>query len=165
MGLQIGNDLAAVAERGIEAAVRVVARQGDVDTDRACVDAPGRHDSAVGLERDRERGRRPLEVGGHLAAGPERLIQRTTSRVPREGEGVVRRAPLVAVADCDDLAVRLDGDVVNPVYLAEVRDDLSSAAKSRVECAGLGGVSRGADEQGKTCAEREERADQGLGGH
>ena len=73
-----------------------------------------RHDSAVGLERDRERGRRPLEVGGHLAAGPERLIQRTASRVPRECEGAVRRAPLlVAVADRDDLAVRLDGDVVS----------------------------------------------------
>ena len=154
-------DPAAVAERGIEAAVRLVARQGDAAACASC-----RHDPAVGLESNRERRARGRpKAGGDLAAGSKRLIQRAAPRVPREGEGVVGGTSLVAVADNDDLAVRLDGDVVDAVDPAEVRDHLSSTAEGRVECAGLRSVSRRADEQGKTCAEAEERADQGLGGH
>jgi hypothetical protein len=64
---EVGQDLAAFAERPIEAPIRLVARQGNV---AAC--EPGGNDLAVALEGHAVRGARQRpEVGRDLASEPE----------------------------------------------------------------------------------------------
>ena len=122
VGAEVGDRLAAVAERAVERAVGGVAHERDV-----LVGGAGDDDPAVGLDRD-ARGRRRRSCRGRWS----RCRRRAEARVER-AVGVVADEREVAVdarragrePGDDDLAVGLDGDRVGLVAAAEDvgRDD------------------------------------------
>ena len=137
---EVGDDLAGAggAEAGVEAAVGVVPRQGEVGAGAG--EGIARHDDlAVGLHRHAEGSLGAAgEVGDDLAGagGAEAGVEGAVGVVPRQGE-VVGRA-VEGFAYHDDLAVGLHRHAVGSVAAAgEVGDDLAGAggAEGGVEAA------------------------------
>src|SRR5206468_3943624 len=98
---EVGGHLAAAAERGVEAPISVVPRQGEgVVAGRG---NPRCDDFAVSLMGNSGAHVVAAEVGGHLAAAAEGAVEAPIGVVPRQRE-------VAAANPCrDDLAVTLDG--------------------------------------------------------
>ncbi len=127
---EIGRDEPAVAESGVERAGRVVPREQEVVVDRAAD-----HDPAVAREHGVEDGTRPAAGarGRHLAADPERCVERTVGEIPGEADPESAAAE-AGSADADDLAVGLLEQPHDPVFVpAERGRDSSPDAERRIE--------------------------------
>src|SRR5205823_634667 len=113
-----GRYLAVAIERGVEAAVAVIAGKTEVEAGRRReVARSGGDDFAVPLDGDAERAGPVGSVadrGRHLAAGTEGGVEAAVAVVAgdAEVEGLVE---VPATSGRDDLAVSLDGDAARSV--------------------------------------------------
>ena len=87
---ECGGDFPARAETGVERAVRVVPRQGDIEVGARDDRLAGRDDLAVRLNRD-GLGRAPTgsEVGRHFAVQAEGRVESAVGPIAEEGEARV----------------------------------------------------------------------------
>ena len=133
---EVGQDHASDAERGIEAAVWTVARQGEVlgGAIRADEREAAHHDLAIGLDRDAAGDVVPRpEVGRDCPSRTEGGVQNAGRGVSRHRE-IARSGCIVEdLAHRDDLAVGLQRQPDDLVLAAEVRRDRSPNAERGVK--------------------------------
>ena len=120
------------AEAGVQAAVRIVADEGEVHV-ASIMAVPGYHDLAVGLQGDAM----PL-IGGradrrrYRPAGAEAGVQAAVRIVADEGEIIV--GSIIAITGHHDLAVGLQDDVATLIDArAERRRHLAAGAEGSVQ--------------------------------
>src|SRR5204863_6350432 len=116
----------------IERAVRIITDKGEIMT-RSSIAPACRDDLAVRLDRDRRSYVVGIQNGGgHLACTAEARIERAVRIVTDKGEIIIR--PVIAIACCDYLAIRLDSDRVGFVIGTQnVGGDLARTAEARIE--------------------------------
>jgi hypothetical protein len=123
----------AVASKGtIKAAVGLVT--GEREAVEVTAGAPDGDDPPSGADRDRAGSIAFPEVGRHLAAGAEGVVEAAVGCVP--GEREVEVDARVSLAGGDDSILRVDGHRVGVVGKApEIGRQLAIARKGRVEAA------------------------------
>src|SRR5439155_1103107 len=128
---EVSEHPAPAAKRGVQAAIRVVPRQGEVLA--ATATGQRRHDNLT-VRLDGERGgvTPASELGEHPAPTAKRGIQATVRVVPRQGEVASAGA---RTPRHHDPAVGLEGEGPGPVTATEVREHLAAGAKAGVEIA------------------------------
>ena len=115
VGPEAGGHLAAGAEAGVQTAVGVVTRHGEVVIERVRIGDRARHDDlAAGLDRHAGGGGRNVvaEAGEDLAAGAEARVQLAAGVVARHREVLEEVVAAIEARDRPrhhDPAVRIDG--------------------------------------------------------
>ena len=128
----VGDDLSAGAERGVECTSGGIADQGEFSPlTHECVTA---HQHApVGLQRQRHANvREGTERSRHLASVPEGRVERSVDVVP--GDSEIKRAVTLRSAPEQDPAIGLDRKTVGTVDTGpEAGRDLAVEAETRVK--------------------------------
>ena len=150
---EVGGEHTTAAEVGIQAAIGVVARQGEVASvvvrEGVFAEAGGDDggDSAAAVRLQNHGIGRIAGVveegGGHQAIIAEGEIQAAIGVVARQGEIGVSAAAMVGIPSGDKLAIRLQGQGIDPIRIVriattivgEVGDHLATAAEAGIQAA------------------------------
>ncbi len=132
-----GGEQAIAAEGGVQTAIGIVARQGEIVV-TASFSIPGDHDPAIGLHRH---GMGIIivaaEIGGEQAIAAEGGVQAAIGVVAHQGEIVVTVS--VSSPGGHNLAIGLQGNSKSSIIAtAESGDDQAVAAEGSVQAAGRG---------------------------
>ena len=126
--IEVSGEQAAGAKSAIQAAIGVVARQGEIIAIAAVgVRLPSHNDSAICLQGNGITIIIAAEVSDHEAAGAKTGVQAAVIVVARQGK------VLASAAGGNDLAIRLNDDTHGIVVAAEVSDDDAAGAEAGIQ--------------------------------